>query len=33
MMNYKKRIMGMLEKLDTRKLKLAYWFIRGMLKS
>lgn len=31
-MDYKKSIMEMLDKLDTRKLKLAWSFIRGLLK-
>lgn len=30
-MNFKKEIIKMVEKLDSRKLILVYWHIRGML--
>lgn len=30
-MDYKKEIIKMVEKLDSRKLILVYWHIRGML--
>ena len=30
-MDYKKYIIGMLEELDERKLRLVYFFIRGLL--
>mgnify|MGYP000628416242 CR=1 FL=1 len=30
-MNFKKEIIKMVEKLDSRKLILVYWHIRGLL--